>query len=241
MFSSWTRQSGFPMLTVNRNYETGAITISQERYLNNRFSNMTNSTSWWIPYNFTTAKSLSFSDTKPLGWLAQDQPSKLIEASGDKSWATPSEWVLFNKQQTGYYRVMYDTRNWKLLIAELNAGNHSRIPPISRSQLLDDLRNFVASGRLPANLLIEMVKYLKYETEYAPWVAGSRALLYMKENLATAGEYEVFRRMAASIIKSATRRFFSSTMQDESLSSVGTSDILTNLSCEFGVGATVYN
>lgn len=238
LFSTWSRQAGYPMLTVTRNYENGSITISQERYTIDRFSNLINATTWWIPYNFASAESLTFNDTKPVGWLPQHQRTKLIEPSVNNSWAS-TEWVLFNKQQTGYYRVMYDRRNWKLLCAELASGNRSRIHSINRSQLLDDLRSFVQTGRWAVGMLIEMVKYLESETEYAPWVAGSKALLYLNERLASTDDYENFRRMTVTIIQLAEKRLAVKSVRNESQShlSLQTRAILTTLACRFGIGS----
>lgn len=238
LFSTWSRQVAYPMLTVTRNYENGSITISQERYTTDRFSNLTNATTWWIPYNFASAESLTFNDTKPDGWLAQYQRTKLIEPNVNNSWAS-TEWILFNKQQTGYYRVMYDSRNWKLLCAELASGNRSRIHPINRSQLLDDMKSFVQTGRWPFDMLIEMVRYLKFETDYAPWVAGSKALLYLNERLASTDDYESFRRMTVTIIRSAEKRLAVKSVRNESQSHLffQTRAILTTLACRFGIGS----
>lgn len=199
-----------------------------------RFSALINSSTWWIPYNFATAKSPSFSDTKPIGWLPQNQRSKLLQPSSRSDWA-PSEWVLFNKQQTSYYRVMYDIQNWKLLIAELSSGPNNKIHPISRAQLLDDKKNFVQSGRLPADLLIEMVKYLKHESEYAPWVAGSEALLYLNDILVTTKEYEAFRRNVVSIIESAEKLIAANTLKSDSDLAFKTQDIVDKLACRFSI------
>lgn len=234
LFASWSRQAGFPLLTVERNYGNGSITISQERYMTDRSSVLINATTWWIPYNFATAKSPSFSDTKTDGWLPQHHRAKLIEPSGGRTWA-PTEWVLFNKQQTSYYRVMYDIRNWKLLIAELNSGPNNKIHPISRAQLLDDMKNFVESGRLPAHMLIEMVKYLKYESEYAPWVAGSEAILYLKEHLASTEGDDSFRKTAISIIRSSGKLIAAKVALSESHLLSETRAIVTELACRFGI------
>lgn len=199
-----------------------------------RFSALINATTWWIPYNFATAKSPSFNDTTPDGWLPQHQRAKLIEPSGNISWA-PTEWILFNKQQTSYYRVMYDIQNWKLLIAELNSGPNNKIHPISRAQLLDDQKVFVQSGRLPPNMLIEMVKYLKHESEYVPWVAGSEALLYLNDTLASTEGYEAFRTIAVSIIESAEKLIAVKTLQPESQLVFETHAIVAKLACRFGI------
>lgn len=231
LFSSWSHQSAFPMLKVQRNYENGSITLSQERYTNDT-SFIPNNT-WWIPYNFATAKSPSFDSTKADDWLPQHQSTKLIEPSSGNSWAS-TDWVLLNKKLTGYYRVMYDKRNWNLLIAELNSGQISKIHPLSRLQLLNDLADFVMTGRLPAKMLIEMVKYLKHETEHDSWVAGSRALSHLNKSLASTIDYEGFREMAASIIESAGRLIAVKTAQSESHSLLETRAILAKLACQFG-------
>lgn len=55
MLFAWSRQASFPL----RNYANGSITISLERYVHGRFSNLIIATIWWIPYIFATAKSPS--------------------------------------------------------------------------------------------------------------------------------------------------------------------------------------
>lgn len=231
IFSSWSHQAGFPLLTVQRNYENGSITISQKRYMGSKSSDLINAT-WWIPYNIATAKSPSFNDTTVDGWLPQHQRAKLIEPRGHSEWA-PTDWVLFNKQQTGYYRVMYDIRNWKLLIAELNSGPDNNIHPISRAQLLDDNADFVRSGRLPREMLIEMVKYLRYESEYAPWVAGFKAILYLKEALESTEEYKSFHRTVVSIIRSAENVIAAKARLNETQILLETRDIVAHLAHSF--------
>lgn len=233
LFSSWSRQAGFPLLIVQRNYENGSITLSQQRYLADRFSPLINATTRWIPYNFATAKSPWFNSTKADGWLPQHQNAILIEPSAEHNWSS-TDWVLFNKKLTGFYRVMYDIRNWKLLIAELNSGPNNKIHPLSRAQLLEDLADFVETGRLPHDLLFEMVKYLKHETEFAPWVAGSRAILYLKKSLVSTKNYEKYQRTATSIIDSAEQNIaMKIAFYGEQLSKDAHA-IVVNLACDFG-------
>lgn len=239
IFSSWSGQAGYPLLTVHRNYENGSITISQERYMDNRFDPLINATTWWIPYHFASAKSSSFNGTTPEGWLPQHQRTKLIEPSGDNEWAS-NDWIVFNKQMTGYYRVMYDTKNWKLINAQLNSGPNNKIHPSNRVQLVDDTRSFVETGRLPRNTLIEMVNYLKHETEYAPWVAGSKALLYLDHLLGSTEEYYAFRSMAESIIESAVRRLNVRIEKEETYSLMKTRKVVNKLACQLDLKTCVF-
>ena len=56
-----------------------------------------------------------------------------------------NEWVIFNTQETGYYRVNYDDRNWQNLI-NLLIQNHSKIHDINRAQILNDGLNLARAG-----------------------------------------------------------------------------------------------
>ena len=58
-----------------------------------------------------------------------------------------SEWVIFNVQETGYYRVNYDHNNWKLLTNQLKA-DHTKIHINNRAQLIDDALNLAQAGRI---------------------------------------------------------------------------------------------
>ena len=53
--------------------------------------------------------------------------------------------VIFNVQETGYYRVNYDKQNWELIIKQLNE-DHTKIHVINRAQIIDDAINLARSG-----------------------------------------------------------------------------------------------
>lgn len=159
MFGSWSNQAGFPVLIVNRNYDDNTIQISQERCFYIYPHSDANLTTWWIPYNFDTANNVAINDTVAEGWLPKGIRSKIIEPNRNKNW-TNSEWILFNKQQTGYYRVLYDLRNYQMLVKELKSASTDKIHPINRAQLVDDINYFVNIGRLPYHLLYDMNKLM---------------------------------------------------------------------------------
>lgn len=160
MLGSWSNQAGFPVLIVNRNYDDNTITISQERHFDKYPHADANSSTWWIPYNFDTANNVAINDTAAEGWLPKGVQSMIIEPSVQKNW-TNSDWVLFNKQQTGYYRVLYDLRNYQMLVKELKSESTGKIHPINRAQLIDDIKDFVSIGRLPYHLLNDINKLMK--------------------------------------------------------------------------------
>lgn len=88
---SWTRQKGFPFLSVDRDYSSTTVTISQQKYSANPPTSMDPAT-WWIPYNLVTA-SVANIDTKATHWLPVDTRSQMITVDG----LTESDWLIVNK------------------------------------------------------------------------------------------------------------------------------------------------
>uniref|UniRef100_A0ACB8FPM7 Uncharacterized protein n=1 Tax=Sphaerodactylus townsendi TaxID=933632 RepID=A0ACB8FPM7_9SAUR len=66
--------------------------------------------------------------------LGTDQEHHRIASLDEKNW------LLGNINQTGYFRVNYDVRNWKLLIDQL-IRNYKVISVSNRAGLIDDAFN----------------------------------------------------------------------------------------------------
>ena len=101
IMDTWTLQMGFPVVTVKRNYEDKTAHVTQERFLIGKSKENTNESkpySWWIPLTFTAAGE-SFENTYSENWMKEGEQSKSMSEMPDKDTA-----VVFNVQQTGYYR-----------------------------------------------------------------------------------------------------------------------------------------
>ena len=98
-------------------------------------SNDTHEYRWWIPVTYTTQENPNFSDTFPSDSIPDNGLSYSINGV-----ITEANWILFNIQQTGYYRINYDISNWQLIIDQLMYA-HTIIYLMSRSQLIDDALN----------------------------------------------------------------------------------------------------
>lgn len=231
IFSSWSNQKGFPVLYVKRN-GNGTVTISQERYFTEVPKNSTDSTTWWIPYNVASKQLPSLNQTAPTGWLARNQRSKVVEQTTSVKWS-PNDWVLLNQQQTGFYRVQYDAENYKLLTNELISGDLKKIHPISRSQIIDDLFDFTKTHRLPENLLLDLLKYLTKETEYAPWASANNAITFLSKVLDPLPVYSYFRTMIALVVEPIYKTIGLADVTNETHFTKYTRVIITNLACEF--------
>lgn len=188
---SWTRQSGFPLLTVQRDYKTGHIVLTQDRYFNNASHHGSSDTLWWIPYNFVTSRTSAENtiDTIAEHWLSNK--TAIISQTIFQQWNN-NDWIFFNKNATGYYRIMYDAQNYELLANALKNGHAANIDSCGRSQLIDDTFHYAQNGRCTYELVLSLTQFLKDETSYAPWFAAKKFLSFLDQKLAGTDQYGLF-------------------------------------------------
>ncbi|XP_014370444.2 aminopeptidase N [Papilio machaon] len=200
VMDSWTLQTGFPVLTITRDYKTGVIHFKQERFaLVNITSEDQKSPVWWIPVSYTTAAEKDFESTRPKLWLRGERSIavKNITVSDD-------DWFIANIQQTGFYRVNYDRHNWKLLVNILNDKNRfQEIHPINRAQIIDDAMNLALAGHLDYRTALDITSYLKHERSYVPWKAGLVALGYIDIMLSKGAYYLEYKRYVLRLVGAA--------------------------------------
>ncbi|XP_055541050.1 aminopeptidase N-like [Wyeomyia smithii] len=190
LMESWTNAAGYPLLTVKRLYKNGDIIISQERYIANK--RLPNDHIWNIPYNYVARSSPRAVEPDDIRWLTSKAAKLTIDAPDN-------QWIIFNREQFGYYRVNYDLHNWKLIIDAL-LTNPLSINRSNRAQLIDDAFNLARSERLDMSIALELLQYLRYETEYAPWAAANNVLNYFHEKLLGTPEYSNFAKFVTEIV-----------------------------------------
>lgn len=78
------------------------------------------------------------------------------------------DWLIMNVQQTGFYRVNYDLKNWGLISSQLQR-NASKIHAVNRAQLMDDALNLARASELPYDVAFNLTAYLRDEEEYLPY------------------------------------------------------------------------
>ncbi|GJQ73763.1 hypothetical protein Trydic_g18704 [Trypoxylus dichotomus] len=194
IMETWNSQAGFPVVDVSRN-NNGRIVLSQSRFFRNTITDPTN-TRWIIPINYATTSDTDFSDTKPTLWLTEVNQTTDIEIA-------ENEWIILNKQSTGYYRVNYGDL-WGPIIDYLNTNNYDTINPLSRSQLYDDAFNLARSGRISFNITMDLVRSLHRETDYIPLYSLFRGLTFLQPYLVNTGErYEIFKKFMRETLQTA--------------------------------------
>lgn len=107
--------------------------------------------------------------------------------------------VVFNVQQTGYYRVNYDENNWDLLAKQLKA-DHRAIHVVNRAQIMDDALNLAKSGLLDYKTALSVTEYLRNEEEYIPWASALSGFSYLNKMLRRTAAYGDFKRYMLQLV-----------------------------------------
>lgn len=71
-----------------------------------------------------------------------------------------SQWVIFNIQLAGLYKIKYDRHNYKLIVKTLNSKEFDSIHVINRAQLIDDAMDLAWTGEQDYGVALAMINYL---------------------------------------------------------------------------------
>lgn len=187
---SWTSQAGFPIVEVTRDYESviGSRTVhlSQERYFTDQ-SLSPNNITFWIPINYATSCDPSADDTTPDLWYPPTRDINITIPS-----LTANHWLLLNKQASGYYRIIYDDTNYRLL-SDAMVRNISLFHRLNRAQIIDDAYNFVNIGRLTHVQFLNIVRFLENDDEYVSWYPANTAFSAINRFFSGHVDYPLFR------------------------------------------------
>ncbi|KAL4706765.1 hypothetical protein ACJJTC_018146 [Scirpophaga incertulas] len=163
-YKTWTEQGGHPILDVTVDRQTGAVTI-QQRQFNMNGGYTTPDMNWFVPITFATASNPDFANTKP-SHIIKDANTTLNLGLGT------NEWIIFNVQQSGFYRVNYDDHSWDLIIELLRGPNRDLIHANNRAQIVYDVFIFARSGIMSYNRAFNILSFLKNETTYGPLIVA---------------------------------------------------------------------
>ncbi|CAF1127592.1 unnamed protein product [Rotaria sordida] len=183
IMDGWTRQPGYPIVEVNRIYKTeGRMVISQQPY--SLFLTTSKKHKWWIPFKyfdrtFSQVNKRQTSTSSDIVWLNDTSLTVNINTAD-------SDWILANPNYLAIYRTKYDRENFRLIVTQLQSA-HTRIPTINRGALIDDAFALSRAGLIDVIDAYELIRYLKSETDYIPWIAALSAMYQQEELLADRG------------------------------------------------------
>lgn len=219
--STWTDQPGFPVVIL-RSVTSKSFTVDQERFLISNLINVTENVDveafpfsyrpvntkkqlWSIPLTFGvysnatgTVKSIA------KGW-ADFTDSQSMEIKFEKA-IPEGALVLFNHQQTGVYRSLYDIDTYYTLLNWLKADKDV-FPAVERAGLFSDIFSMSFSGRLTDPIVsLELIKLLHSETNVLVWETALKDLETLKDIFALTPAYgamlEFQARLQDSVLKS---------------------------------------
>lgn len=212
-----------------------------------------------MPLSYTTAAERNFNDTRAKDWLecAKDATNALGAPAASPSAsaadlapvktltglpAGPKQWVLFNIDMSGLYKVQYDRRNWQLLIDQLIGPEYRAIGVSNRAQLIVDAMELAWTGDLNYTIALPLLGYLEQEMEYVPWVAALSNLQLVSRQLRRTpkyGQFQAFMRRILGPIYGKLGGLNAGRRAGDSEDVVKQKVQIAGRSCYFGVGDCV--
>ncbi|XP_060067108.1 endoplasmic reticulum aminopeptidase 1-like [Ylistrum balloti] len=192
MMDTWTKQMGYPVVTMNRSEEF--VQVTQERFLlgpekgpPSKFDYK-----WYIPFRYAVANTSGIDNH-----IITLNPDAEVKFQVDKDQV---KWLKGNYGMYGYYRVNYEERNWRALVKQL-ADNHTVFSTVDRAGLLDDMCYLARANKVSQTLALDMTEYLIKEKEYLPWSVALNCLSFIGERLRNTAVYSKFQKYMESLMQ----------------------------------------
>ncbi|KXJ72768.1 hypothetical protein RP20_CCG017285 [Aedes albopictus] len=211
LVQSWTMNPSFPVVTVER-FANGSVSVTAAP-----------AKTFCIPLNW-----ISRSNKSGLEWITNLEGQKSIKLEG----VGADEWILFNPNQYGYYRVNYDQKSWNLIIDALK-NDHQKIPTLSRAQLIDDGLALAKIDQLNIDVLLAILDYLPKELDLIPLKAGFKAFRYLHRMLQGNEFYSIYLEHQMTILDQIYDRMLNNSMDDH-MSRLYRAEV-RKVACELGV------
>ena len=154
IMDTWTKQTGFPVLTITE-VDQSNYKIEQTRFFADASKkNEENSkTLWKIPVNFLTLKDDQIDNSTKI--LFEEQCTTLHI----------DNLVKLNANQTGFYRVNYNSPQLKKRIAE--TIKNGKLAATDRYGIVNDAFALAKGGIIPTSDALELFASFENETDYA--------------------------------------------------------------------------
>ncbi|KAI4459362.1 protease m1 zinc metalloprotease [Holotrichia oblita] len=190
LMNTWTMQMGYPVIDVTSDGEDNYI-LKQRRYLTN--SDAIDETvtpysyKWMIPVTYIT----SDSSIPQYVWFNYTEDQVTIPKPD-------ADWIKFNYNQVGYYRVNYETNDWERLTQHI-----ATLSIADRAHLLEEVFRLAHSNDITYAVALNLSKYMKDETDFIPWNVMSTMMHELNIYLATSSVYPDFKIFVQEMVTNA--------------------------------------
>lgn len=162
VMSTWVKQKGFPIVTVEQRQEGTAriLSVSQTKFkaANEPQDDEDSDSLWLLPLSFANARDpqrtimTTVLSERSAEYRLEDMPEGV--------------WVKLNPGTVGYYRVNYSP---EMLAAFLPSIVDLSMPPLDRLGLLNDLFAMVAAGHASTVEAFKLMDAYRNEDNYTVW------------------------------------------------------------------------
>jgi aminopeptidase N len=185
IMSSFIVQPGAPLLHVSQETE-GQISVTQERFFNDRQLLGTNQQVWTVP---VCLKDLAHDSGEPACFVLQEkgqQPKVFLIGS-----------AFANANGHGYYRTEYEQKLRDALTKDLQ----TKLTPADRISMLSDEWALMRVGRISISNYLDLVSQLKGERLRPVWKEVLDNIAYIDDKLVSLGDRESFRRLVRTTLR----------------------------------------
>ncbi|KNC84831.1 hypothetical protein SARC_02972 [Sphaeroforma arctica JP610] len=158
LMTSWTKQMGYPVLTVSAENqgETTQITVEQEQYLSTGRPDTAGEGLWQVPVNVLIDGVQAGSDQLLNG---------TIKGTFDSTIPSEAAWKL-NAETAGFYRVKYD----QALLPMLQKGISDKTFSVSdRTGIVNDMFALASAGYMSTTDALQVLSAYKDEDDTTVW------------------------------------------------------------------------
>ncbi|XP_030767468.1 glutamyl aminopeptidase-like isoform X2 [Sitophilus oryzae] len=197
MMDTFTAQMGYPIVNVTYDATTGNYTLTQKRFLKDPdatydTSNITYGYKWTIPITYVSDQGKS---TEKIFFPYNEESIQIKKPDG-------VQWLKFNFDQIGYYRVNYDNEQWQTLI-----NRYSELSVMDRTHLIEETFSIAEAGLLSYNIPLDLTRQLVNETSYTPWSVASSKLQAIHTYLTDSSQSTLFKDYIKQIVSNAYNNF----------------------------------
>ncbi|XP_060803818.1 glutamyl aminopeptidase isoform X2 [Amyelois transitella] len=184
IMDTWTRQMGYPLLTVSKGKEPNTYVIKQSRFLLNPNAVYQNDSEfhyrWFVPITYKTNKGSS----SKIIWFSDKANEVSLKLD------TEENWLKINNNQVGYYRVNYTEDMWQNLIKQLKEKTNRQLTISDRAHLLNEVFALAEARVVPYNLALDLTTYLSEERDYVPWDTATNIFSDLSKKLRNTTAYD---------------------------------------------------
>ncbi|CAG7834519.1 unnamed protein product [Allacma fusca] len=162
VMSTWTKQMGFPLISVSSEQQGNnrVISMIQEKFSASPRDTATENYHWLVPLTFSSSEN---PNKAVQGILMKEKSATFTISNVDEN-----QWVKVNPGAVGFYRVSYSSEMLAQLIPAIKSKS---LPALDRLNIVDDIFALVRAGKTSTAELLQLLEAFVNEDNYSVWTS----------------------------------------------------------------------